>query len=75
VTATTTADAGSARRPIRPSSGGSGMQVQVLEFQYESTSIEEMESQMNAYLDHHDVTDIQFSRWEDTMVAFFITED
>jgi hypothetical protein len=51
------------------------MQVQILEFQYESTSIEEMESQMNAYLDHHDVTDIQFSRWEDTMVAFFITED
>ncbi|WP_251342727.1 hypothetical protein [Haloplanus halophilus] len=50
------------------------MQVQVLEFQYESTSIEEMESQINAYLDHHEVSDVQFSRWEDTMVAFFVTE-
>jgi phage-related protein len=51
------------------------MQVQVLEFHYESTSIEDMESRINTYLDHHDVVDVQFSRWEDTMVAFFITED
>jgi hypothetical protein len=79
VSATPAADIGfgvrSARRHLLHSFREERMQVQVLEFQYESTSIEEMESQINTYLDHHDVTDVQFSRWEDTMVAFFVTED
>jgi hypothetical protein len=51
------------------------MQVNVLDFDYDATETAELESQINAYLDHHEVDDIEFARWENNLAVFFVTDE
>ena len=51
------------------------MQVQVLEFSYDAVNVDEMESQMDAFLAHHDVRDLKITQWQDQLLVFFLYED
>lgn len=51
------------------------MEVQIQEFSYEATNVSELENQINNYLRHHDVADVQVQRWEDQLLVFFFIND
>jgi hypothetical protein len=51
------------------------MQVDVLDFDYDTTKIAELESRINASLDHHEADDIEFVRWQDDLLVFLVTEE
>lgn len=47
------------------------MQVSIMEFDYDAVKVDEIEAQMNSFLKHHDVQDVQVGRWEDQFVVLF----
>lgn len=51
------------------------MQVQVLELTYDNKNIKQIENQLNNYLSHHEVTDVQIVRAEDQILAFCFAEE
>lgn len=51
------------------------MEVQVIEFTYEGTNVNDIETQINNYLSHHDVEEVKITKWEDELLVFFFTDD
>lgn len=50
---------------------GRVMQVSIMEFDYDAVKVDEIEAQMNSFMKHHDVQDVQVGRWEDQFVVLF----
>jgi len=51
------------------------MEVQILEFTYDSTSPQDVEEQINNYLRHHDVEEVKVTQWEDQLLVFVFSAD
>jgi len=46
------------------------MEVQVLEFDYNAANVQDIESQINNYFEHHEVEDVQVTQWENQLLVF-----
>lgn len=60
---------------MRWGAGRSRMQVSIMEFDYDSMKVDEIENRMNGFLEHHEVHDIEVGRWEDQFVVLFFLPD
>lgn len=52
-----------------------GMEVQVLEFDYDRPNVDEIESQLNSYFAHHDIRDVQITQSGDRLLVFCFYEE
>lgn len=50
------------------------MEVQILEFEYDGTNVTDIESQLNGYFSHQDVTDVQITTVDDRVLVFCFQE-
>ena len=51
------------------------MQVQILEFDYDTSNVGDIEAQINNYLTHHDVTDVQVVQEDSHLLVFFFSNE
>jgi hypothetical protein len=51
------------------------MQVQILEFKYDTANPDEVETDLNNFLEHHEIIDVQVTRWEDQLLVFAFLEE
>ena len=51
------------------------MQTQILEFNLDSDSLEEIQEQIDSFHEHYEVADIEITQWEDRVLVFLTCED
>lgn len=50
------------------------MEVQILEFDYRSDAVENIESRINNYVAHNDVSDVQVTQSDNRLLVFCFCE-
>jgi hypothetical protein len=51
------------------------MEVQVLEYDYDAANVDDIEAQLNNYLAHHDVQDVQVTRSGSQLLVFCFSQE
>ncbi|MFB6151297.1 MAG: hypothetical protein ABEJ40_05770 [Haloarculaceae archaeon] len=51
------------------------MQTQILEFDYQTNNVEEIQSQLDSFHEHYDVRDVEVTQWESQILVFLFYEE
>lgn len=51
------------------------MEVQVLEFDYDSANVDDIEARLNNYFTHHEIQDVQVTQSDSRLLVFCFYEE
>jgi hypothetical protein len=51
------------------------MEVQVLEYDYDTANVDDIEAQLNNYLTHHDIKDVQVTQSGSRLLVFCFSQE